>query len=236
MAGSRGPPWLCWWPLPVPRPAWVRFARLAGSKERRRGCGGSFRHQCCATTRTGTRHSLVQKRCHLGIAGAGGTPTQHDADYAAAIIVDGADQIEAAGIGIAGLDAVHALYSDTLGCCAHEWCGRETRRRAWKTGGIPAENYGPARDRDAPCLARSSPVGYRAGRNHCETPCGSCQLAGLGCHGCREFLFRTIEMVANAFSHVIGGFDDHAQNSFAHRIGFALFQSKLGGRGACAIG
>ncbi|MCY1234392.1 hypothetical protein D9M72_469740 [compost metagenome] len=53
----------------------------------------------------------IEKCRHLGIAAARRPPTEHDADHPAIAVLDGADEIEAGSVGIAGLDAVHALVA-----------------------------------------------------------------------------------------------------------------------------
>ena len=57
------------------------------------------------------RKSAVKQRDDLIVAALGALPTRDDGDDAAAIVIDGADDVEAGGVGVARLDAVDALVA-----------------------------------------------------------------------------------------------------------------------------
>lgn len=150
-------------------------------------------------------------------------------------MIDGADEVKARRIGVTGLDAVHALIAihqiivatDALAPEAEGFHGKEAvffRKVALQR---KSEFRHVARSRHLRFAGQAGGVA--------ENRLGHAKLAGLTGHHLRKLCLGPTEMVTHAFRHVIGGFDDHAVDGFAHRKRLALTHIKLRGDDGCAV-
>ncbi|MNZ90611.1 hypothetical protein D3C78_1095770 [compost metagenome] len=150
-------------------------------------------------------------------------------------MIDGADEVEAGGIGITGLDAVHALITIHQIVVATDAFSPETEG----FHGEEAVFLGKV------ALQRKAELGHVARSRHlrfagqaggvAEHRLGHAELAGLAGHHVGEPRFGAAEVIAHTFGHVIGGFDDHTINGLAHGEGLALSHIELRGDNGCTI-
>ena len=171
-------------------------------------------------------HDLVAACCRA--------TAQDDTDHPATVMFDSADKIEAGSIGIAGLDAVHALVAIHEVVVAGDRLAAELEalRREKRVVLREVAHEGDTEGRHVAGRGELL-VMRKAGRVE-EGRVHHAECAGLARHQGGKTVFAATDLLAHGGCRIIGRLDDHGEHGFTHRDRIACLDEELGRRaGGC---